>query len=1053
MRYRVPPLQLAGLRRGRVTASGSRPMNAELPDSRLNREASRIGPEPSTSGPEDLKVGPENWAGAIADAAGPQMVVAGPGTGKTEFLVRRARHLIESGTAAAAEILILVFSRRAANDLATRATSPRTFATPVATTFHSFARRLLEAHGGGVFGWNQIPHLLTGPEQIALVSELMADEKPSSWPSLYRPLLGSHTLAEEVGDFLLRCRERMLSANDIRLRASDRPQWRALPDFMDRYDAELEARGRIDYGALLAMAVTALQQPEVARLVATQHRFVLVDEYQDTTPAQARLLELATLPHRNLTVTGDPYQSVYSFRGADLANVADFPGRFRDLDGKPARRLILTTSFRVPEEILSAALRVVVTGDLPGAAGRVIPAPHAGRVEAYIFDQASAEAEWIAGQIERVHIEENVSYSDIGVLSRSSRTLMPELSRALERRRIPHNTPDRRIVDHPAVRMIFDLVEAARSGDVAGQSSGTGPDATGLLEQADRAMRRLLLGPLFSMSLSAERDLVRERRRTARPWHEILAARLTGAGAVAELLADAAWATAQPAADGFWKIWTTIPQFERMVDDPDFAEFRRAWAAFSQTLDQQLERDPAITLARYHRLAESEDFEASPLLTFERPAQDQVTLTTLHQAKGLEFEVVFIADAAEGSFPDLRRTAALLRPEMLSPDLSQSHEASMRFRLQEEMRLAYTAMTRARRRVVWTATSAAIDEGERRPSRFMLAASGHSSFRAIGAPRPSAHQRPITSGEVQAVLRRALIDPSAPPVERLSALATLCDPSLEFWSAANFAGAPERGPDRGVVTAPFRLSPTQAETYDRCPRQYAFERRLGAGDTFSPWAHYGSLIHLVLELSEARAIEGGKPHNTLSEALEVLEGVWAAEADFGSPVRNDAYKAKARDLLTKMHENWPGGDAVPTHTEKRFELDLGGITWAGRADRIERHRPGQLRVIDYKTGSSQPTLAEAGKSLQLGFYLLAAAADPELTSHGRPTEAQYWHPVKEKPVRKFDPANLELVESKLRTIGAGITAEEFPTPPGTHCKYCTVRLICPAWPEGREGYV
>ena len=1014
--------------------------------------------------PVDLRIGPEDWDGVIVDVHGPQLVVAGPGTGKTEFLVRRARHLIEAGIAVAAEVLILAFSRRSAGEIAGRATSPLTSASPVATTFHSFAHRLLEAHGGAVFGWQEIPTLLTGPEQISLVSELMADEDPSSWPALYRPLLRSQTLSEEVGDFLLRCRERLLSSDDIRRRTSERPQWRALPDFMDRYDVELRARRRIDYGALLAMAVEALERPEIAQSVANQHRYVLVDEYQDTTPAQARLLELATLPHRNLTVTGDPYQSVYSFRGAELANVAGFCDRFRDLDGKPARRLILTTSFRVPEEILSAAERIVAGGDLPGAAGPVIPAPHPGRVEAYVFDQASAEAEWIASQVERIHVEENLNYSRIGVLSRSSRTLLPELSRALERRRIPHNTSDRRMVDHPAVRIIFDLVEAAWTeaeahqpvpGQPSDPTASIGKDVSGLLDQADRAMRRLLLGPLFSLSLSAERDLVRERRRTGKRWDEILSAHLDEAGAVAALLAHPGWAIEEPAATGFWKIWTTIPQFQRMVEDPGLGEFRSAWAVFSQALDSQFERDSTVTLARYQRQSEAEDFEATTLLALQRPGRDQLTLTTLHQAKGLEFDVVFIADAAEGSFPDLRRTAALLRPEMLSPDHSLSPETSMRFRLQEEMRLAYTAMTRAKQRVVWTATSAAIDEGERRPSRFLLAASGHSSFRDIGPPQTDAHRRPITSAEAQAALRRTLTDPSAPAVERLSALSTLCDPSGDRWSAVTFAGAAERGPDTGVVTSPFRLSPSQAETYDRCPRQYAFERRLGAGDTFSPYAHYGSLIHLVLELSEAQAIVIQQPHNTLSDTLEILERVWASEADFGSPVINDAWKAKGRALLTKMHEKWPGGNAVPTHTEKSFELEIDGITWLGRADRIERHQAGQLRVIDYKTGSRQPTLAEASESLQLGFYLLAAAADPELSAQGRPTEAEFWHPAAPgtNPVRKFDPNNLELVESKLRTIGAGISAEAFPATPGVHCGYCSVRLICPAWPEGREAFV
>ena len=128
-------------------------------------------------------------------------------------------------------------------------------------------------------------------------------------------------------------------------------------------------------------------------------------------------------------------------------------------------------------------------------------------------------------------------------------------------------------------------------------------------------MRRVLLGPLFSLSLSAERDLVRRRRRTGQPWDQILSGD-ADAGEVSSLLANPAWATSDPAAFGFWKVWTTIPQFERMVEDPGFGEFRAAWAAFSQALDRQYERDPSMTLARYQQLSEADDFEASPLLSW-----------------------------------------------------------------------------------------------------------------------------------------------------------------------------------------------------------------------------------------------------------------------------------------------------------------------------------------------------------------------------------------------------------------------------------------------------
>jgi superfamily I DNA/RNA helicase len=458
----------------------------------------------------EWRIDPSDWQEAVAATEGPQIIVAGPGTGKTEFLVRRARYLIETGRAAAAEILVLTFSRRTAADISRRSSmagSPR----PAVSTFHAFARRLLETHNpaGGLPG--TVPTLLTTPEQTALVRDLLAKEDPAGWPLPLSALLDSPTLASEIADFFLRCQERILDPEILAHLAQGFERWRALPGFMERYLAELASRNRLDYGSILAQATGLLGNNQIRREVAEQFRYILVDEYQDTSAAQARLLELLSAEHRNICVTGDPYQSIYSFRGADLENVSLFPARFCDRAGRPARRFILTTSFRVPAQILNRALRVVSGGDLPGGAGTVKPAPHLGRVETYVFDQASGEADWIAGRIERAHLEGRIPYSKMAVLVRSSRHLLPELSRALDRRKVPHSRPDRRLSDHPAVRIIFDLAIAAYAES---QESGVQP---GWSEEADRALRRLLLGPMLSLPLGRERELLRDRRRTRRP--------------------------------------------------------------------------------------------------------------------------------------------------------------------------------------------------------------------------------------------------------------------------------------------------------------------------------------------------------------------------------------------------------------------------------------------------------------------------------------------------------------------------------------------------------
>ncbi|MGQ0848334.1 MAG: ATP-dependent helicase [Actinomycetota bacterium] len=991
-------------------------------------------------GGNEIRVGPEDWDRAIADSEGPQLVVAGPGTGKTEFLVRRARHLVESGKARPAETLILTFSRRAAADLGRRAVSTESWAGPVTATFHSFAHRLLEARGAR--SSQPVPTLLTGPEQVALVSDLLASEDPTGWPLQYRSLLSSRTLAAEVADFLLRARERLLEPADVAELAQKRPQWQALAAFMARYNHQLQERRRIDYGALIAEAISTLAAPGVAAEVAAQCRYVLVDEYQDTSPAQARLLELLVAQHRNITAAGDPYQSVYSFRGADLTNVVDFTDRFRHHDGSPARRLILTTSFRVPAAILEGALRVTAGGELPGGAGPVEPAPHAGRVEAYLFDQASAEAEWIAAQVERAHLEERLELRRMAVLVRSTRHLLPELSRALERRGIRHDTPDRRLVDHAAVRLIFDLTIVAGLDPASGIHESPTPD------EADRAMRRLLLGPMFRLSLSHQRRLLRSRRRSNRQWAEI-AGELENDGGLANLLSDPTWAVALPAADGFWTVWTALDGFRELVADPQFEEFRAALASFSQVLDQQYRRDPTVTLYEFYRRAMIEDFEASPLISYQRPGVDQLVLTTLHQAKGLEFDIVFVADATEGVFPDLRRSTALLHPEYLAASRS---NGDIGFRIQEEMRLAYTAMTRASRRVVWTATTAAIDEGERRPSRFLLAASGRGSFTDLGPP-PSNVTVPVTAPEVQALLRRVVTDPSASQPRRLAALTVLCHPPDGRWQPVELAGIAAKGPDTGVMRAGFRLSPSQAEAYEACPRRYVFERRLLAADDFSPYAHFGSLIHRVLEDSEAEARGEGQAHATLEAAKAVLDQVWMEDADFGSPVLNEAWRRRGRKLLENMHQDWPGGDASVVEVERRIQMEVDGITWSGKVDRFERHLPGELRVVDYKTSASEPTKDEAARSLQLGFYVLAARHDHEVSSWGWVSAAELWYPLARRTVSQFDMDQVADVERRMVVVGRRITAERWDATPGPHCDRCPVRLCCPAWPEGREAFV
>ncbi len=989
----------------------------------------------------EIRIAPDEWEPALRDIDGPQLVVAGPGTGKTLFLVKRVKHLIESGAAGPEQILVLTFSRRSASDIRRRIAQEigGSFTQINCATFHSFASRLLESEGASVLGWTAMPTLLTGPEQVQLVSELLASEPATNWQKQFRALLGSRTFAGDVTDFLLRARERRLGSDDIRAMLDDHPDWAGLPDFIDRYHAELPKRGRIDYGTLLDTAISVLADERVSTDIAAQYRYVLVDEYQDTSPAQAALLEAFHRATPNLMVTGDPYQSIYSFRGASLRNIETFPSTFRNPDGTPARRIVLTTSFRVPSEIMDSALSLTSGAELPGGAGTVEPAPHPGSVEAFVFDQTSAEADWIASEIERLHLVDRVPYARIAVLLRSTRHLVTELSRSLSRRQIPHDPPDRRLVDHPAIHILRDIVSIAAAGD------GT-PAVT-----VDRALRRLLLGPLFRLPLAVERDLVRLRRRTGTPWTDILGAELPGATDLIAVISDGSWAVERSAADGFWHVWEHVGRLAELAVDPDLGEFRAAWTAFSQALERQSERDPTISLVDYFRLADSDDFEAQPLLSHRAGDRDRITLTTLHQAKGLEFDVVFIADAADSVFPDLRRGISLLSVRELDPDIGAGHADHLRFRLQEEIRLAYTAMTRARRRVVWTATRAGIDEQERRPSRFMVAALGMSEVSELGPPKPY-DGPPVSLTQLQATLRRIAADPSETLPRRMAAIKTLTT-ERDHWDAGRFAGSRVPGPDRGVLSDRIRLSPSQAESYETCPRRYVLERRLGVGDGSSVYALFGSLVHEVLERAERAAVDAGRPRSELADALPIVDQVWGESAAFGSPAYDLKWREKAIALLDRMYREWPANSGPAVALEHKLTLDVGGLQWMGYADRIEQRADG-LAIVDYKTGKSIPSVKEAAKSLQLGFYLLAAMSDDALRSSGDVTAAESWHPATDYKgwTRAFDPSSLDELTTRMEALGIAISDEQWEPTPGDACGNCAVRIVCPVQPEGREAF-
>jgi RecB family exonuclease len=558
----------------------------------------------------------------------------------------------------------------------------------------------------------------------------------------------------------------------------------------------------------------------------------------------------------------------------------------------------------------------------------------------------------------------------------------------------------------------------------------------------------VLLGPVGGLTLSAVRELERTALRDG--WDAALADPLVPAE-VRRLLADPSWATDRPAAEGFWEVWTSVDAYVDIATDPGRADDRRAIASFGQALARLADRDPTATILDYARMTEAEDFEATPLLEY-RGDTDRVTLTTLHQSKGMSFDIVFIADAREGVLPDLRSRDSLLGVRHLSPSHGSDDTAYATFRLQEEMRLAYSAMCRARTRVVWTCTTTGYEGGEGVPSRFIPLVARTSMEEATRRPPP--WTTPVTPLEAEAWLRRRGADPELPLVDRLAATAALTDSS--HWQAprdpSRFGGVLARGSDTGLVPPDPVLSASQADSYSRCPRRYAFERRLRIDQGGSVYQELGSVIHSALEVAERAAADRGDTHAGTEEALAALDAEFDPALFGGGPL-GEAWRDRAHAIVERLYEQWPGdGPGVGFETE--FDVEAAGARWYGRIDRVER-RGDALHVVDYKTGGSAVSKAEAAVSLQLGLYVLGLTATSDEPVMG----AEFWYPAvrlhdgKSVSTRALDTSRMDEIEEALAAAAAGIVAEEWEPRPGTHCDRCPVKLVCPEWPEGQEAFL
>lgn len=1040
----------------------------------------------------------EHQQRVVDHEGGPLLVLAGPGTGKTTTLVEAIVDRADAGGG----VLALTFSRKAAEQMRDRVTARMGATTTAITcsTFHSFAYSLVRRYAPTEIYAAPL-RLLSGPEQDVVLTELLTTAPESVvWPDGLRAAVGTRGFAREVQDVLARARERGLDPDDlVELgRTEGLPVFEAAGLFMEQFLDVMAAQSAIDYPDLIARAV----------IEATRHRdelraefgHVFVDEYQDTDPSQVELLRQVCGDGRNLTVVGDPDQSIYGFRGAEVRGILDFPRAFPHADGRPADVVALGTTRRFGSRLLAVsrrlAGRIAVGGSIPIEAFERFRAPEPagsewgpGRVDVLTFDTQRAEVEHVADLLRRAHLEGDVPWGEMAVLVRSGRASVPPLRRALVAAGIPVEVARDEVplVREPAVVPLLDALRLVVDRDV---DDPRHPDFV----TPDR-VEALLVSPLGGLDATDLRGLARGLRAsddTGASSPQLVrravldATHLDGVNGVgvdkarrlARLLASAAAVEdlGGTVEDVLWALWSGTewgPRLRSLTERGGHAARLAhrdldAVCALFETAARAEERTRRSSVAEFLHMLRAQQIPGDTLADH-GVRGESVRLLTAHRSKGLEWRLVVVTHVQEGGWPDLRRRGSLLGADRISRDglLPEVTRSAM---LAEERRLFYVACTRARQRLVVTAEKSPDDDGEQ-PSRF-LADLGPQPVHSVGRP-----QRPLSLAGLVADLRKVLGDPDSPPAlrdaaaERLVRLADTeahgrpvvpaADPGT-WWGmrALSRSERPVR-PD----AAPVALSASALEGLLTCPAQWFLAREAGGEQTSSASQGFGNLVHALADrIARGEIAQHGDVAEAVDDLMSHIDHVWDRLA-FRTPWSRSRERVALHAALSRFlawHRRPGAATRVETEVSFRAEVSLPDgqrVLLNGRADRLEVDDDGDVVVIDLKTGKYLPTDKSLPDNPQLGLYQYAVDAGAVDGLLGAPTRASGaalvqlragsdLPKVQQQAPQVPDAEGLLTIERQLMQAAAVVRGEEFVARPGPHCDRCPFHAVCPTKASG-----
>jgi ATP-dependent DNA helicase UvrD/PcrA len=975
-----------------------------------------------------IQLNPEQRA-AAQHGDGPLVVVAGAGTGKTRVITERIRFLLAmQPELSGKEILGLTFTDKAAAEMKHRVVAAardggemeiERASSVTLSTFHSFCNTLLQELDPDLKPVDKIDHWI-----------LLRRNLPLLQLEHYRRLAEPGQFLGDFVDFFSRCQDELVTPDEYQRYAAEQAETfqrvrGAMPEDERRIrdeeiarvqeiarayrasDLLLRERKLLTFGTQIMDAVLHLRANDSLReSLRARYKYILVDEFQDTNIAQLELLWQLGGERPNLVVVGDHRQAIYRFRGASFGSFTIFLKRFAQGSSSTDQDLLrpLTLNYRSAGRILRVAGQVIRHNEKPT---NIPEYPLAAvkedgeKVRIVTHESSVGEAQWVAGEIERLH-RAGAKWRTFAVLYRGH-SHRDKLVDVLKARKIPFVIKNLSILSH---RLVRDLIAYLRLIDHLSD---------------DVACARVLAMPAWGLEPS---DLVRLLERAAKGkgvslWDTMQAAKsephFSGGGrdlvALVELVTELRKKARQLTASELFdeiaealEIGSSVASEDRKYFDR-LSQFVREWQHKSET-------------QRLKEFVEYLDYfeQAGGSINLEQESGDAVQLMTVHAAKGLEFDHVYILRLVQRSFPAGEKPRVLEFPA----ELMKEEQPQGSFHIQEERRLFYVAVTRARQRL----TLNTVVNKRSKPSPFLddILMDAQIKRRDIEqlAPAPANEPAGAVAGNAEPVLfdlpeRRARIGSQ-----------------IGEWAASYRPPVPE----------PLLISPSAIGTLESCPQKYLFDCawRLRGGPAAA--MSFGSVMHNTIKYFIGELIKGRTlPFEDVERKFE-LE--WTS-AGFEDDYQEQEYK---KDGLVQLRVFYAGTLAAPPNViaqEKVFELPMdNNVVLTGRMDQVNRLGPGEEEIVDYKTGRTRNE-EKAKKDVQLSVYALAAR---EVFDWDPARLTLYFLQTNQPVSATRDDKQLKKVREVIQEAAADIRAGDFPAKPGFACRFCDYESICPAREQG-----